>query len=712
MSFLPYARQWAADVPTFFAQPVRILRGYHLTYLRGDVLASLTVAAMLLPQAIAYTLIAELPVQMGLYAAVVAAVIGALWGSSQHLHTGPTNGTSLLVLAGLTAVALPNTDQYIAAAGVMAVWAGLIRLVMGLAKLGILVNFVSDSVVVGFTAGAGMLIGANQFRHLLRLSLPNSPSFFTTMQDVFAHLPQTHLPSLAVGLVVFSVMIVLEKIRPSWPRALIALVIATLIVTAAQQQSLPHGMATITPFALELPYLSYLPLLDAALIRAMAPSMLAVALIGLLEAASIARTVAAKSGQYLDSDQEFVGQGLANIAVGFLGGYPVAGSLTRSVVNYDAGARTQLASAFSGLWILLAIVLFAPAVAYMPRTALAAILIITGAKMINGAEIKRIWRTSSGDTAIMISTWVATLLLPLEFAVLTGVLISFGRFIAKTSTPGVYAMLPDESFAHFTYQPEKSECPQLGVITIMGSLYFGAAPYVENQIRRHMSDYPSQRFLLLRMHRVNHCDISGLHMLETIVKLYRQQGGDVFMVGVRDGVREKMMLSEFESHLGSNHFLEQDTAIAHIFHQMLNPAICVYNCPLRAWKECQNLPKSSQPIPLHAALLAPLTAEPVPHITPQELLHQLSNPNQPLPLLIDVREPVEFAESHLRHAQHIPMPYLIEKCEEVVPHDQEVIFICRTGRRSHQVVQILRHKGYTQVAHVAGGMVGLELADL
>jgi SulP family sulfate permease len=186
------------------------------------------------------------------------------------------------------------------------------------------------------------------------------------------------------------------------------------------------------------------------------------------------------------------------------------------------------------------------------------------------------------------------------------------------------------------------------------------------------------------------------------------------MVGVRDGVREKMMLSEFESHLGSNHFLEQDTAITHIFHKMLNPAICIYNCPLRAWKECQNLPKSSQPIPLHASLLAPITAvsNTIPSISPQDLLHQLGDPAQAFPLLIDVREPVEFAESHLRHAQHIPMPYLIENHEELVPRDTAVIFICRTGRRSHQVVHILRQKGYEHVAHVAGGMVGLELADM
>lgn len=704
-------QRWLQNVPAFFIQPAQIFRTYDRSNLRGDLIASLTVAVVLLPQAIAYALIADLPPQVGLYAAVVATIVGALWGSSFHLHTGPTNTTSLLVLAGLSAVAASGTEEYLLAAGVMAFWAGIIRLLMGIARLGILVNFVSDSVVVGFTAGAGMLIVENQVRHLFRLQFSGSPYFFTTLASIGQHINEFHLPSFVVGLMVITILIVLSRLRPKWPRALIAMFAASAYVALLRQYGLAYGVITLGEIPRSLPPLQSIPIFDLTLIRTMAPGILAVALIGLIEAASISRAVASRSGQYLDSDQEFVGQGLANVAVSFFSGYPVAGSLTRSLVNFEAGARSQMAAILSAVWVLAAMLLFAPAAAFLPRAALAGILVVTGTKMINVPEIKRIWRTSSGDAMIMIVTWGATLLLPLEFAVLTGILISFARYISKTSAPGVYSVLPDDEFAHFEYQPDKEECPQLGVITIMGSLYFGAARYVEDQIRAHMNRYPEQRYLLLRMHRVNHCDISGIHMLETIVKLYRQRGGDIFMVGLREAVWEKINLSDFDILLGVDHFLEQESAIIHIFNNVLNPAICVYHCPVRAWKECQSLPKSNLKEPLPAAMLIPPAID-TPEITPNEFWERLNDSELELPLIVDVREREEFDEGHLRVAKLIPMPELLERYAEYIPRDKEVIFVCRSGRRSAQVVNALQQHGYDQVTSLAGGMIALELANL
>lgn len=705
-----FTQRWLENVPAFFVKPLKLFSEYERGNLRGDLIASLTVAVVLLPQAIAYALIAELPPQVGLYAAIVATIIGALWGSSFHLHTGPTNTTSLLVLAGLASVAAPDTETYLLAAGVMAFWAGMIRLVMGVARLGMLVNFVSDSVVVGFTAGAGMLIVENQIRHLLRLDFQGSPYFFTTLGRIGQHIDEAHFPSLLIGISVTLILVILKTYRPKWPRALIAMVFAGGIVAALTPTGAVDGVITLGELPRSLPPLTAIPIFNIDLLRPMASSILAVALIGLIEAASISRAVAAQSGQYLDSDQEFVGQGLANIAVGFFGGYPVAGSLTRSLVNYEAGARTQIAAIMSAGWVLLAMLVFAPVAAFLPRTALAGILVVTGSKMLNFKEMRRIWRTSRGDTMIMFGTWAATLLLPLEFAVLTGVLISFARYISKTSAPGVYSVLPDDEFAHFEHQPDKAECPQLGVITINGSLYFGAARHVEDQIRAHMARFPEQKYLLLRMHRVNHCDISGIHMLETVVRLFRQRGGDVFMVGLRDSVWEKINLSDFDILLGVDHFLEQETAIVHIFNHILNPAICVYQCPVRAWKECQALPKSHLDGILPDAMLLPPKAA-VPHVTPQQFWERAMDEANP-PLIIDVREPEEFEESHLRAARLVPMPDLLARYEYYVPRDREVIVVCRSGRRSNQVVNALTQKGYDKVSSLEGGMIALELADL
>ncbi|MCA9981375.1 MAG: STAS domain-containing protein, partial [Anaerolineales bacterium] len=610
-----------------------------------------------------------------------------------------------------TAVAAPGSPEYLLAAGVMAFWAGIIRIVMGVARLGLLVNFVSDSVVVGFTAGAGMLIIINQVRHVLRLDFAGTPSFFETAGRIAENLGDFHPQSLGIGLLTMILLVALKRLRPKWPGALIAMSVATAVAYFFNPEQL--GIVVLGELPRSLPPFTFtqLPLFDETLIREMAPSILAVALIGLIEAASISRAVAARSGQYLNSDQEFVGQGLANVAAGAFSGYPVAGSLTRSLVNYEAGAKTQMSAALSAVWALIAMLLFAPVAAYLPRAALAGLLIVTGTKMINTSEMARIWRTSLGDLSIMIVTWVATILLPLEFAVLVGVLISFARYIAKTSAPGVYSMLPDDEFAHFEHQPTKPECPQLAVITIMGSLYFGAAPHVEDAIRNHMDDYPEQKYLLLRMHRVNQCDISGIHMLETIVRLYRQKGGDVFMVGLSDEVWEKINLSDFDLFLGVNHFLDQETAIKHIFDNVLNPSICVYGCRIRAWKECQNLPKNTALGHVPLAELAPAEAD-LPHISPQGLWMRLNDDPKDYPLLIDVREPEEYNEGHLRPAQSVPLPHLFDGSREPLPRDRDIVFICRSGRRSLQVTQAFIEQGYTRVYNLEGGMLGMELADL
>ncbi len=712
-----YTRRWVASLPKIFLHPVNLARAYERKNFRADFIASLTVAIVLLPQAIAYALIAELPPQTGLFAAIVAGLIGGLWGSSHHLHTGPTNTTSLIVLSGLLTVAVPGTPEYLLAAGVVAVWAGLMRVLMGVARLGILVNFVSDAVVIGFTAGAGILIVVNQLRHLLRISGASSPYFYTTITNVIQNLGETHMITFYIGGGSVVLLLLMKRFTPKLPAPLLILLGASIIVWlfGLDQESFGGGVIVLGELPRGLPPLADLPLFDLDLLGSLGPSIVAVGLIGLIEAASISRAVAARSGQYLNSDQEFVGQGLANIAAGIFSGYPVAGSLTRSAVNYEAGARSQFAAVMSSIWVLLAMLMFAPAAAFLPRAALAGILVVTGARMINHKEARRIMRTSAGDTAVMLISFAATLILSLEFAVLTGVLVSFARFVANTAMPSVTEMIPRDNFSHFSHQPEKPSCPQLGVLTIMGSLYFGAAPYVEDMIRAHMDDNPNQKFLMLRMRRVNHCDISGIHMLETVVNLYRQRGGEVFLVGVRKKVLSKMQLSGFDKILGESHFLETETAIPHIFYNSLNATECVYSCRVRVWKECQSLPKSEKRIDLPDAFLVPEHAD-VPLISPDAFwrgINQAKAAGQDLAWrVIDVREASEFERGHLRGAESIPLPKLLNGEGEKLRQDESIVFVCRSGRRSQQMAYLFKQKGYSHVQHLEGGMTALEIAAL
>jgi len=697
-------RRTLGMVPNYFLQPVELVRSYQRASLRFDLIAGLTVAVILLPQAIAYAMIAELPPQTGLYAAIVAAIVGALWGSSNHLHTGPTNATSLLVLTTLITIADPGSLEYIMLAGLAAIMVGLIRVVMGLAQLGVLVNFVSHSVIVGFSAGAGVLIAVQQVRHLLGLSF-TAHSLGETVSGIATHLADLHLITTVLALGTILLILVLRFVNPKLPGTLIAMAISALGVGLLGLDD--RGVAVIGQFPRSLPPLSDLSLLNLQSIIQLAPGAVAITAIGLVEAMSIARSISSQSGQRLDSNQEFIGQGLANIAAGLLSGYPVSGSLTRTAVNFDAGARTRLASVFSGVFVLIGMLALAPFAAYVPRAALSGVLILTAYSMIDRTEIVRILRGARADGIIMIVTFLATLLLHLEFAVLIGILLSFAVYIMRTSVPRVTSVLPDRSFRHFDPQGEKAPCPQLGLLEISGDLYFGAVSHVEKTVRKHLARYPSQRFLLLRMHSVTHCDFSGIHSLETILYMVRDRGGDLFLVRVRQPVLDLMKSTGFWSSLGQDHFLDEDQAISHLFYKVLDPAVCIYECETRAFKECQNLPKQTYPLglPIYTDIPAGL----VTGISPQELWDQLHTADPPL--VIDVREPREFERGHIPRARLSPLPKLLGKVIEL-DREQWTILVCRSGRRSARAFSSLQNQGFENLAVLEGGMIAWEAAKL
>ena len=698
-------RRWLTEDSGYFARPARIFRTYRRAYLRPDLVAGLTVAVILLPQAIAYAMIADLPPQMGLYGAIIAAIVGALWGSSNHLHTGPTNAASLLVLASLLTVAQPGTPEFLVAAGYMAIIVGVIRLLMGLLRMGVLVNFVSDSVVVGFSAGAGILISFNQLRHLLRLDIHSGPKLVETVAALAQNIGDTHLLSLGVGAGTILVIVIVRKVRPTWPAALIATVLAAVVTGWLGLDR--QGLKVLGALPRNLPPLADLPVLDFNLIWQLTPGALAVATIGLVEAMSVARSIAAQTGQYLDSNQELLGQGLANIASGFFSGYAVSGSFTRSAVIHSAGGRTPLAAVFSGLWVLVAMVALAPLARYLPRAALAGVLLVIAWGMIDRLEMRRILRTSRGDGSILLATLAGTVLLPLEFAVLTGVLVSFARYLIKTSTPGVYPMVPDRNFRHFVrVLPGDTVCPQMGVVNIEGSLYFGAVAHVEEALRRNQEQNSHQIFLLLRMHMVDHCDISGIHMLKATVDRYRRRSGDVYLDRVRPRVMQMIHLYGFDQTIGEDHILTTDDVIGHMFHKVLHPGICVYECPHRVFAECQALPKDDHA--MNVSDLAALPEHEKEFLTPSGLRLLMADPETEL-MVIDIGEPAEFRNWHIHGAVSLPLRRLRKEGPKL-DRKTPICFVGRTGRRSVLAARIMQDLGHEQVFVLRGGMLAWEAA--
>lgn len=691
----------------FMQRPLRLIRTYDRANLRPDLVAGITVAVILLPQAIAFAVIVELPPQMGLYTAVMGSIIGALWGSSNQVHTGPANAISLMVLSSLVNTSQPGTAEFMVAAGLMALMVGVFQLFMGLARLGILVNFVSHSVIVGFASGAGVLIAVKQLGPLLGLSV-SGRHLLEIVGGLISVLPSTHVPTALLGVTTIALILLMRRINPKLPGALLSMVAASIIVFLGRLDQ--TGVAVIGQLPSGFPPMADLPIFDLELMGRLSAGSLAVGAIGLVQTVAIARSVSTQTGQRLDSNQEFVGQGLANIFSGLFSGYACAGSFSRSAVNFKVGARSPMAAVFSGVFVLLAMLALAPLTSFLPRAALSGVLMVIAYNMIDRQEIARIWRGTRGDAVIMLVTFLGTLLLDIEFAVLAGILFSFARYIMRTSAPRVHAVLPDESYKHFTYQPEKEPCPQMGIIDVLGDLYFGAVGFIEEKILAYSEQHPEQRFLLIRMHSVNQCDFSGIHMLESIVRSYRDRGGDVFIVRAGYRVRRVMASTGFDENLGRQNFLPEDDAISHIFYKVLDPAICIYECPVRAFKECQNLPKRVDvlEIPRESKTMAAN----IPTVEARQLWQQLHPSDDiPPPLVVDVREPREFKQGHIPDAKLVPLPTILRDMVSF-PNGRQIVLVCRSGRRSRRAALALQQNGDVNVAVLEGGMLAWEAAGL
>jgi len=683
-------------------RPVAVVRSVRRRDLRPDLVAGLTVAVVAVPQCIAYASIAGLPPAFGLYSACVASIFGSLWGSSRFLSTGPTNAISVLALSVLAPLAAVGSGQYLLAAGAMAVMVGLFCVVFGLLGFGMLVNFASRAVLLGFTAGAGVLIAVGQMKSLLRLDIERSPHMHRTLAAVVEKLSDAHWISLALGVATVALTLIINRFSKKLPGSLLALVATGLVVAVVGIERL--GVQVVGEVARAAPQLSLAAvgwLLDSDLVGAIILGSLAVASLGVVEAVSIAREIARQSGERLDVNQELVGQGVANAAAGLLGGYASSGSFTRSAINFQAGARTQMAGVFCGLFVLFGTLAFGPWAAFLPRPALAGLIMLIAYKMVDWGGVRRVLRTSPSESAIMASTFVATLVFPLEFAVLAGIILSLGIYIYQSSMPVVQAVVPDPTYRHFVERAGAPPCPQLAVMNIRGDLFFGAASHVEDALLANYQDHPGQRLLLLRMHGVNRCDLSGIDVLEGMVRLYRDSGGDVYLVQVRPQVREIMGQSGFEELLGSDHILAQEAAVEWLFENVIDPAVCVYECEHRVFAECQPLEKHPYDVrlPAHPGRIV----HPDRQLPVREFEDALRKAG-PEAVLLDVREPEEFRMGHLAGSRLLPLRSIIDEAGSL-DQARPTFLICRSGRRSTRALHWLLQMGFESVCNLKGGIL-------
>jgi SulP family sulfate permease len=700
--------KYIRNIRDYVLRPWSIFLGIHRHDLSADILAGLTVAAVAIPQAIAYASIAELPPHVGLYTAAVAAIIASLWGSSRFLATGPVNAVSLLVLPPLLAVAVPGTPQYLMAASLLAVMAGLIIIVLALLRFGAIVTLVSRSVLVGFVTGVALHIAAGQARHLLGLDVSASPELYETVRSIIDNLSESHRISAALGLGSMLLMVILRKWGSRIPAGLLTVTLSALVVQFLGLED--HGVRVIGQIPRSLPPPSWIStgmLPDLNMIRSLLIGATAVAALGLVEAVAASQSLARRSGDRLDPNQEFFGQGLANVVSGLFSGYACSGSFTRSALAHQSGAKSHLTGVFTGLAILAALLLLAPYAGVIPRATIAGVLLVIAGGMVDWRAIHRVLQTSKLETTIMSLTFLATLVLPLDFAILSGIIFSLAFFVLRSSLPRVYPVVPDAHYQHLIHDPKLPVCPQLGLINIRSPLFFGAVFHIEDELRHNHERYPGQRILVLRMHAVEQIDMSGIEMLESTINIYRQMGGDVFLIRPRQPVLIKLQKSGLiDNTLGHDHILNQEGAIEYLFEHIIDSQICIYECEHRIFAECQTVVKH-----VYGDYVPSAPQDPMGHhlqVSPVDFQKLINKPDA---LLLDVREPAEYRRAHLPNAKLYPLRKLIKRAADL-PRDRMLLLACRSGRRTARALFVLEDLGYERLVGLRGGILAWRAAKL
>jgi SulP family sulfate permease len=558
---------------------------------KADSLAALTGAMIVLPQAVAFATIAGLPPEYGLYAAMVPAIVAALWGSSWHLVSGPTTAISIVVFASISPLAEPGSPQFIGLVLTLTLLTGLIQLAMGLARLGMLVNFISHTVIIGFTAGAAILIAASQIKNFFGLDMPRGAHFHEVLIQFGSHISDIQPWVLTVGAVTLVAGILAKRYLQKLPYMIIAMVVGGMVAAILNLQygADETGIRTVGALVASFPPLSLPDFSFTAIQQTLFPATI-IAILALTEAVAIARSVAAKSDQRIDSNQEFVGQGLSNIAGSFFSGYAGSGSFNRSGVNYASGARTPVAAAMSAVFLLVIVLLVAPLAAYLPVPSMAAILFIVAWGLIDFHHIGEIIKRHKRERIVFALTFVGTLV-DLEKGIFLGILVSLLFYLYRTSQPSIRELVPsaaerDNPRRKFVPRSDDAPgCPQLTMLRVEGSIFFGAVEHVQKHFRNVDESDPDKKHLLLTARAIGIIDLSGAEMLAKEATRRRRLGGGLYLVGVQPDLCEMLRRSGQVETVGEDQIFRHKGDAIQAIYPRLDSEIC-RTCTARVFREC------------------------------------------------------------------------------------------------------------------------------
>ncbi len=523
------------------------LENYEKTFLKCDILAGVIVAVMLVPQSMAYAMIAGLPPVVGIYASTIPLLLYALFGSSRHLMVGPVAILSLLVMAACSEYAEPGTHEYIRIVALLTLLVGIFQVILRFLRAGFLVNFVSSAVMSGFISAAAIIIMLTQVGHLLGLELAAGHSTITLIVEVFCGIGDTHLPTAAVGVGSAGVLYITRKKWPHAPSALIVVIFATLLVYVLSLDAL--GVSTVGEVPGGLPRFS-VPVLDISMAVKLFPAAMVILFVGYMESIGIAQWTAMREKERIYPNRELAGLGAANIAAGLFSGYVVAGGFSRTAVNYKAGAKTPLASVVTAVLILGVLLFITPLFYYLPGAVLAAIIIVSISGLIDYKYAFRLFRIKKADGWTLLVTFFVTLLVGIEQGILTGIIFSLTLFVARSSRPRtvVLGYVERENAYHdIGRYPEAQTDPRMIIIRVDASLYFANARYVRERAGEQLAQQPDAKWVILDMSGVNDIDAVALSTLGTIKEDFAHHDVTLVFAGMKAQVREVVEKADWHS---------------------------------------------------------------------------------------------------------------------------------------------------------------------
>lgn len=524
------------------------LRTYPPAYFRRDLVASLTVALLDVPQAIAYAMIAGLPPVYGLYTSMVMGFVSALFNSSNHVVCGPTNAISIMVASTWISSSDPAIrDNPVTVVVMLTFMVGVIQLAFGVLKVGNLSQFVSQSVLVGFVTGAGVLIVINQLPILLGISLPRATHFLEQLGNLLGHLAELNPSSLGVGLLTMIIVAVGQRRFPRWPSALGAVILMAVLVQWLDLET--QGVTLIGTIPSGLPRFA-LPRINLPQLADLADNALAIAILGCVETLSIAKSLNLHTGQRTNNNQDFIGNGIAHVVGSFFHCMPGCGSFTRSALNFQSGARTRVAGMFCAVWVGVILVVLGPWARFIPQASLAGLLVVLGTSLIKWPHIRVSLRSTKSDATVLLLTFLCTLVLHLETAIYVGVISSLVLFLRKASAPHLVEYdLAGDHFREIRGDNQRS-LPEVSIIHVEGELFFGAAELFEDEVRRLARD-PNIRVVILRMKNARHLDATAVTALAGLWKFLRDDGRLLLISGASPDVMRVLRGSGLLAEMGA-----------------------------------------------------------------------------------------------------------------------------------------------------------------